>query len=117
MLLAKNAEIHVSAPSEANFRICTGCKQAKPHAFFHLKGLDKFGTSRYQSTCKKCANKNRVLQYQKKKLAKKRIKKANKRFDLSSCDIKIIHVGSDSSSQKIIGAMADYIEAVYAISI
>jgi hypothetical protein len=98
-------------------KTCTGCCQAKSQAFFHLKGSDKSGAARLQSTCKDCANKNRVLRYQKKQSRKKRLAKTINKFDLQACGIKIIYPACADSSQKMLDTMADYIEAIYAISL
>ena len=46
--------------STATERTCTDCKLAKPVAEFHGKGAAKDGTPKYQSYCRKCANKRRA---------------------------------------------------------
>jgi hypothetical protein len=117
MLLEQNAEIQLDAPGETTASFCTACHQSKPHSLFHLKGRDKDGLSRFQSTCKDCANKNRVARYQKKKSQKRRFSKAGKKFDPSNCAIEIIYHECEGSSQMVIDVMADYIEAVYAMQI
>ena len=98
-------------------KICTGCQQVKPYDDFHLKGLDKSGSSRFQSICKDCANSKRVARYQKKKDLKKRLARASKQFDLSSCEIEIVYHESNDASLNMTDVMTDYIEAVYAIPV
>jgi hypothetical protein len=46
--------------SRATERCCTDCGEIKPVAEFHGKGLAKDGTQKYQSYCRKCANKRRA---------------------------------------------------------
>lgn len=46
--------------STATERSCIDCKLTKPVAEFHGKGSAKDGTPKYQSYCRKCANKRRA---------------------------------------------------------
>lgn len=45
--------------SKATERICSDCKEKKPVSEFHGKGTAWDGTLKYQSYCRKCANKRR----------------------------------------------------------
>jgi|HubBroStandDraft_4_1064222.scaffolds.fasta_scaffold539520_1 hypothetical protein len=114
MLLKNNAYIQVGIPEDACAKVCTVCLQTKQKSLFHLKGADKFGVARWQSSCKECANKKRVARYLNKKLTKKSIITKKDRFDIACCKVDIIYKNSKEIMTEI---MADYVEASYAVSI
>lgn len=99
-------------------RTCTSCGETKVVAEFHRKGHDKKNIPRFQSSCKICANKQRITRYHKK--VKKKTKKStrvNKSFDVSSCKIEIIFPESTEGEFDMEQIISDYIEAVYATTI
>lgn len=96
-----NTEIQENELNETMVKVCWGCGQGKTYSLFHLKGHDKFGIKRYQSTCKDCANKNRIARYKKKKTAAKTLAKPTYKFALSQCEVEIINHECDSSSSDI----------------
>lgn len=114
MLMGENAETNPSTPRDVTAKVCAGCRQAKLPSLFHLKGTDKFGLSRLQSSCKECANKKRVARYLNKKLSKKPIITKKNSFDITCCNIDIIYKNSKEIMTEI---MADYVEVSYAVSI
>lgn len=109
MLLGESTHGHIDARDFAAGKVCTHCHQRKDLSLFHLKGCDKLGIQRYQSTCKKCANKSRVERYKRKFAKKMHILRSHK-FDLSQCQIEIVY----EPSSKINEVMRDYVEAIYA---
>lgn len=93
---------------------CSLCDKLQPISSFHLKGTDRSGLPRFQSTCKTCANKKRQQRYLRKK-AELMTKRRNQSFR-TSLRVEIVRA-AHSSSQTINSVLKDYIEAICAITI
>lgn len=114
MLLKNSDHGQVGLLESDNLRSCTVCLKTKQESSFHLKGTDKHGLARFQSSCKECANKNRMARYLKKKALKKPTKLQKNIFDITCCNVDIIYKNPKEIMTEVI---ADYVEASYAVSI
>jgi hypothetical protein len=90
------------------FKMCSICKLRKSVSFFHLKGIGRAGQMRYHSSCKDCANKNRVKRYFNKKLL------FINNGDLYEYIVDIHYYNKEIRALDINKLMNDYIEAIYA---